>query len=128
MAIALVATAFGAGMIYQVLGMVGGQPRVSFHWYLVSACVVLGAVLGYLLVWAFTARIAIYADRFEQSEPFVNRVLSLDEIAGRSITKGRGAGYPIIVPKHGMRFSIDDLSYGLDARFKQWYTQLKDLG
>jgi hypothetical protein len=42
-------------------------------------------------------------------------------------TKGRGAGYPVIVPKRAISFSTDTITYGLDGRFDLWFLNLKDL-
>lgn len=81
----------------------------------------------YGLAWAFTAKITICADRFEQRKPFVHRVLPVTGIAGRRYTKAPGWGYPVIVPKTGTPFSIDSVSYGLDRRFDKWFLRLKDL-
>lgn len=85
------------------------------------------AGLAYGFAWAMTAHITLYADRFEQRKPFIRRVLRLEDIAGRRFTTGRGAGYPVIIPKSGVAFSIDSTSYGLDERFTRWFMQLADV-
>lgn len=85
------------------------------------------AFVVYGVAWALTAKITIYADRFEQRKPFIDRVLPVTSIAGRRYTKPPGASYPVIVQKAGRPFSIDRYSYGLDVRFDRWFLHLKDL-
>jgi len=126
--IVAVTIAFIVGMSYQVLRQLGAQGSIAIDPFLTSICVFLAALLAYLVVWAFTARITLYADRFEQRKPFIQRTLHLSEIAGRRYTKGPGSGYPMIVPKDTMSFSIDTTSYGLDERFNRWFLNLKNLG
>ena len=94
---------------------------------LVGVDALLIAGLAYGVAWALTAKITLHADRFEQRKPFIRRVLRTDDILGRRYTKGRGAGYPVIVPKSGAAFSIDSTSYGLDGRFNHWFDQFPDL-
>jgi hypothetical protein len=125
---ALVALAFAVDMSYQVLILSRTQAFIAVSPFLASVCVLLAALLAYAVVWAFTARITLYADRFEQRKPFIERTLHLCDITGRRYTKGPGAGYPVIVPKGAMSFSIDTSSYGLDERFNRWFLNLKDLG
>lgn len=60
------------------------------------------------------AQITLYADRFEQRKSFISRVLHISDITGRRYR----SGYPVIVPKSGIPFSIDSTSYGLDRRFE----------
>lgn len=124
---ALIALAFTVEMAYDVLMALRTQGLSSINPILASICVFWAALLSYLVVWAFTARITLYADRFEQRKPFLQRALQLGDIAGRRYTTGPGAGYPVIVPKHTMSFSIDSTSYGLDARFNRWFLNLRDL-
>lgn len=101
--------------------------RIVFNPILASVDVILLAGLAYGVAWALTARITLHADRFEQRKPFIHRVLGLGDIAGRRYTTGRGEGYPVIVPKQGMAFSIDSTSYGLDERFRRWFIRLPNL-
>jgi hypothetical protein len=124
---ALAALAFTVDMSYQVLMLSRTQGVIAVNPFPASICVLMAALLAYAVVWAFTARITLYAGRFEQRKPFIERKLQLCDITGRRYTKGPGAGYPVIVPKGTMSFSIDTTSYGLDERFNRWFLNLKDL-
>ena len=121
------ALVIGPGWTYMTLYPTYAHGRMVFNPILVSADIMMMAGLAYGIAWAFTARITLYADRFEQRKPFIHRVLELDDIAGRRYTRSPGAGYPVIVPKSGRVFSIDSTSYGLDERFRRWLEKLPDL-
>jgi hypothetical protein len=88
-----------------------------------DAIVLLG--VAYMLCWAFTARVVLHQNMFEQHKPFSNRTLSVSDIEGRRYT-ARG-NYPVIVPRSGAAFSLDTSAYGLDGRFRAWLQQLPDL-
>lgn len=121
------ALVFGPGWTYMSIRPPYAHGQVVFNPILMGIDALMIAGLVYGLAWAFTARITLYADRFEQSKPLIRRALGLNDITGRRYTTGRGAGYPMIVPKTGVAFSIDTTSYGLDERFNRWFMQLPDV-
>lgn len=125
--IVLGALAFGLGWTYMTFSPPYAHGKVVFNPILVGVDVLMIGGLAYGVAWALTAQITLYIDRFEQRKPFIHRVLRINDILGRRYTTGRGAGYPVIVPKSGVAFSIDSTSYGLDERFSRWFAQLPDL-
>jgi tetratricopeptide (TPR) repeat protein len=118
---------FGLAWNYMTFCPPYAHGQIVFNPALVCVDVLMMAGLAYGIAWAFTARITLYGDRFEQRKPFLRRSIRINDIAGRRYTTGRGAGYPVIVPKHGVSFSMDSTSYGLDERFNRWFTSLPDL-
>ena len=121
------ALVFGPAWNYMSFRPSYAHGNVVFDPFLMSLDALISMGLVYLIAWAFTARITLYADRFEQHKPFIHRSYGLNDIAGRRFTTGKGAGYPLIEPKNGAAFSIDSFSYGLDERFTRWFMQLPDL-
>jgi len=119
--------AFSSAWTYMSLRPPYAHGETVFNPVLLGIDVLIIAGFAYGIAWAFTARISLYADRFEQDKPFVHRMLELNNMAGRRYTAGRGSGYPVIVPKTGRPFSIDKTSYGLDERFNRWFQQIPDL-
>jgi hypothetical protein len=118
---------FGLGWIFMSFYPSYAQGHLVLDPVLISIDVPVLAGIIYSIAWAFTARITLYADRFEQRKPLVYRTLFVSDIAGRRYTTGRAAGYPVIVPKSGAALSIDTSSYGLDERFTEWFLRLPDL-
>lgn len=121
------ALVFGAGWSYLMLHPSYAHGALVFNPVLIGFGAVFDALMIYGIAWALTAQITLNADSFEQRKPFIHRVLRISDIAGRRYTTGSGAGYPLIVPKSGMPFSIDTTSYGLDYRFNRWFLRLADL-
>jgi hypothetical protein len=118
-----VALAFGFAWTYLMFHPGYAHGELVFNPTLIGFDALVIAAAFYSIAWALTAQITLYADRFEQRKPFINRVLRITDIAGRRYR----SGYFVIVPKSGTPVPIDKTSYGLDRTFEQWFLRLPDL-
>lgn len=119
----------GPGLTYGTIFYPPPHAGGEFYATFAGIDVTLLAGTVYAITWAFTARIILYENRFEQRKPFIHRVLDIGDIKGRRLTTGRGAGHPVIVPMpgKGISFSMDETAYGFDERFYRWFNRLPDL-